>query len=353
MSKLTFSEWTAEQTKPKYQVYLISGKHHWKKEFMNSLKELYKCDYKLVNKDIREHLKNMNYRPLKQKKHLLMFESLGRLTEKDLNEIVGYIRNPSKFGIFVLSIQDWEEKRRVTMNFRHLDKSEKVKFFQLDFPSQDFIRSYIQKISDDLKINYDNKETFNFLYRRIASSTEEIYNNIETLSSFTKEVTKEDVKEYTEDYSTYNYSKLYESLVELNRVKVPYISYNDLLESGRKDITIMINIKKHFELLYQAKFLKVKGYLRNRDMIEVKKGIFDKHGLKFNEYNNIWNEPKYKINQLLESSDKITLKEIIWVINKIDSNLKAIGNMKKGKLEGYESEEKIYKTLLEILDRRY
>ena len=188
----------------------------------------------------------------------------------------------------------------------------------------------------------------------IVHTTQQVYRQLVNATSRPGhvELITEEVKNYTEDYSTYNYNKLYTSLIGLKTKRVPFISYNDLIESGRKDISIMLNVKRHFTLLLQAKYLKKRGYLRNNDLIERKKAIFDKNGEEFKGYLNIWNEPNFRINQLVKAADDITLREIVWVLNKIDGNLKSIGNMKDGKLEGYERQEDVYKTFLEIIDRR-
>lgn len=361
--RLEYAEWSKEKEDPSFGMYIITGAVHWKKEFVEGLMEVYDCKYELVNKDIEETLKKAKYKPMGKRKHIIMYEPLDRISNVDLNNIVQYSRKLSKHAILVVSINDWRDKKKILNNFRYIENSKTIKLMDLDFPTNKFLEDYIREVSRKNNLEFESKDVMNLLVRRISSSPEEIVANIETLASFTTKVDKESVLAYTEDYSSYNYNKLYETITQLNRVRVPFISYNDLQDSGKKDITIMINIRKHLEKIYQAKYLKQKGILRPRDIIDMKKPLYDKGDFKFNEPN-IWNESNYKINKYIEESEGIPLKDILYCMDIIDRNLKSVGYMIENNGKGREEKEGkrrvvvpeegyvIYRTLLELLDRR-
>lgn len=354
--KLEFSEWFSEIEDPKYPVYIISGGHHWTKEFMKNMKDKFNTDYRTINKDVKENTKLLNYKSLNKSKHLVMFESIDNITKKEMNELVEYIKKPSKHAIFVLSIRNWKEKREVLSQFRYLGNSKTIKYFELDFPSYRFMEAYIRHKSKEYGLKYASPDVFGYLFRRLHQSPENVVDNIHSLSVIGGAVTKEMVNEYTEDYSTYTYSKLYSALSKLNRKKVPYIAYNDLIDSGRKETTIMNNMRKHYDYLLQAKYLKLSGILRNNDIIDVKKHLYEKGDIKFNEDTDIFKLHEFRINYYLKESDSITLKEIINILQIIDYNMPSITFIRTednpNKRAKRESEIAPYKTLLEILNRR-
>lgn len=342
-----FKEWIKEQEGASFPVYFISGKDHWKKEFFAGLKSTYNSGGKIVDKDLDIVLKDIRYKSLREKKKIVMYEPVSNLKVGDMVAIKEYLkRGYSKHGIFILSIKNWGEKKLVKGHFKNLDKSRVIKFFDLDFPGQVFKEHYINYYIQKEGLVFDCKGTEEFFTRRVMSDTENVVDSIVTLKQFNKEVTKDMVKEYTEDSSTYNYDKLYETIVLLNRVKVPYIAYQDLIDSGRRPSTILINILDYMRLLYQAKYLSVKGILRPYDIIARKKKIYDKGKIKFDSPC-IWDESDYKINKLLEQSLKISMQEILYIIEKLEE---VVIRDDKGRV-AYIPDAQAYKVFLELLDR--
>lgn len=355
LAKIEFKEWADELDDPKYLVYIISGGHHWTKEFMGAMKEKFKTDYEVISKKVKDNTKKLNYKSLGKRKHLMMFESIERISKEDMNELVEYIKKPSKHAIFVVSLRHWQEKRELMKNFRYIENSKTIKFFELDFPSRDFVKNFIRLTANNYGLNFDSQDTFNFLVRRLSQRPDTVVDNIYALSVIGKNVDKEMVKTYTEDYSSYNYDKLYDTLVKLNRKRVPFVSYNDLIEAGRNEVTILINTRKHFQYLLEAKYLKLGGILRNDDLIDIKKHLYDKGDIKFQK-NNIWDLPEYKINYYLRQCDHISLKEIINILQIIDFNMPSITFIPPKENENLkpvrEPKTRPFKTILDILNRR-
>lgn len=351
--RLNYFDWVDEMDKPNYLVYIISGDGYWAKEFMTGLDKGYKTGYSIINSDISQNLKKARHRSLNRGKNLILFEPIMSISKKDLISLVEYMRSPSKNALFVVSLNDFKDKRKVLSQFKYLNKSKVIRYFNLDYPNQKFLNDYIKDLIDVYGIKFDCVGTRDFLVRRLIGSVgTDIRNEIMCLKELGVIIDKEIVKEFIEDNSSYTYDRLYETICKLDRKKIPYITYNDLLDAGKKDITIMYNVKKHLELLLQAKYLRMSGILIDNDVISKGKEINDKiGGLILNKENNIWDLNNYKINKLMRLSRDMSLKDILNCINIIDINVSILANVKDNKIQGYVDSEVLYKTFLELLNR--
>ena len=351
MREFNYEDWVREKNNPSYLVYIITGETIWKNDFMLGIKNHLGIDYTMIHKDVGDIIKKLKYRPLDRKKHVILFEPIGGISNSDFNSIEEYIKNPSKHALFVISITNYGDKKKILNKFKYIEKSKTVKFFDLDFPRSSFVRAYINDLIDNFKIQFKSKSDKDFLIRRLLPSPSDIKNELLTLKELGVVVDKETVKIYIEDKSSYNYERLYEVLSKLDRVKVPYITYSDLLEDGKKDITIMYNYRKFLELLLQAKYLRMEGILIDDDIISEGEKVFNEIGYNINNEISIWNESKYRINKLMRMSREVSLKDILKCMNIIDKNLPPIANAKGGRIVGYVDEGVVYKTFLEVLNR--
>lgn len=360
--KLEFEEWIEEVKSPSKRVYIITGASNWKREFLNHLRKYYNCDYQLVHENFDRIEKSLKYRNIRYKKNLVLYEPLKNMNMKDLNNLVEYARNPSEFSIVIIGVNDWKVKKALLGRFRNLQNSKYIKLFDLDYPSRKFLTAYSRYHIDIAKLKFENNNVKRRFIDKIVEGPEEIKDNIEMMVNFEKVITIDMVNDLIEDYNNATYQKLFNTVTELNRKKVPFQTYIDLIDSDKKEITIMINLRKYVNLLYQAKYLKVKGILMNNDIIERKKRIYDAGDLKFPEPN-IWDEPEYKINMLLKQCDMLSIKEIVNMQYILDSNINYTNfDKKKDDEKEKDNKPKVFKntnirlsaalTLFELLDRR-
>lgn len=350
--KPTYSEWEDEMFHPKYLVYIISGESFWKKEFMQGLKKIFNTDYLILDKNLSSIIKKVKYRSLLVPKRLILFESINRISNTDLKDIEAYIKNPSKHAIVVISLTNIKDKQKLLSKFRYIHKSKVVKLFDLDYPSHQFLEGYADSVIKENNLQFSCLADKDFLLRRLIIEPSNIRNNVNTLKQLNCTIDKEIIKKYIADTSTYNYSKFYEVLTYLNRKKIPFITYNDLLEDVGNETYIMYNVRKYFLLLLQAKYLRLKGILIDDDIISKGKEVFDELNLEFKSEVNIWNENKYIINKLMKTAREIPLYDIIHCLLILDAGLPAIANAQNGKIKAYSDSIETYKTFLNLLLRQ-
>jgi len=358
--KFTFEEWINEVKSPSKQVYIITGDSNWKREFLNSLRKYYDCDYELIHENFDKIERKLKYKNIRFKKNLVLYEPLKKMSMKDLSTLIEYAKNPSKHSVVIIGINDWKIKTTILSKFKNLKNSKSIALFDLDYPSKKFLIPYSKYLIDEMKLKFESSSVKRRLIDKIVENPKELKENLEMLESFNKVITLDMVNDLIEDYNNATYQKLFNTVIELNRKKIPFQTYVDLINADKKDITIMINLRKYVNLLYQAKYLKLKGILMNDDIIERKKRIYDAGDFKFKEPN-IWDESEYKINILLKQSDAVSLKEITYMIFIMDGNIifKDLEEKKDGEkdnkprvFEYTNIKLKANLTLFQLLDRR-
>lgn len=348
---MDYQDWVEEKNNPSYGMYIIAGETVWKNEFMGGLKNFLGYDYVLIHKDLGTYAKKLRYKPLGRKKHLVLYEPIGEISSSDFKGIEEYLKSPSKHAIVVISITNFLDKKKFLNRFRFIEKSKAIKFFDLSFPRFSFVKDYILDIIDEYNIRFKSKADRDFLIRRLIHNPSDIRNELLTLKELGNIVDRETVKNYIEDKSSYTYERFYEVLSKLDRVRVPYITYNDLIEEGKSAVTILYNYRKYLEFLFQAKYLRMKGILLDDDIISEGEKVFNEIGLVINKETNIWNESRYRINKLMKMAKEVSLKDIINCMNIIDRIIPAISNAREGKLSGYTDPTVVYRTFLELLNR--
>lgn len=318
--KLKFTEWIGEQNNPQHSVYFITGKSHWAKEFVKGI--VGEGKYKTINDSVHNEFKKMRYKPLDKDKHIVFFENHNKIKEKDLKDLLEYCQKEYKHSILIIAVKDWNEKRKINKMFREALKFKWVTMLELDYPNKEFIYSYVISQADKHELEFENKKAVEVFLQSIGKDTDKVVESMVKIKLFTNIINITIINELVEQNFDYNYDEIMYNIINVkkNNRKLIFRMFDNLVQMGRKESTIFINIRKRIELVYQAKCLKMSGVLRENDFIEYKKSVFDELGYNFSE-NNIWKQPEFKINSLLRLSDKASLSEILYIRNVIDSEL--------------------------------
>lgn len=339
----------------KYPIYIISGTPYWKKYILDEISNTIGRRPENVNENIKPHLEKMRYKSLKKKKHFVLFESKGKkLKDVDFKTLREYFSDPSPNGVLVIQLTDWNEKRFYLNAFRMLRKSNRIKLIEMDYTSETFRTIHIMRKMESLDILFESDKLKTKAIKNLGLNLEELDDNIMTLESFEgKEISENDYNISIEKYSDNTIQRFYDSLTFVNRKKVPYEIAKELFDDGKSANWVLRGIQKHFTNLYQAKFLRVKGILRPRDIEEEKFKIYEESGINFPSPN-IWDISKKKRNKYLEDCEEITIKEIVrvlmliedaYVVNRADKN----GEITYSK---YTNKERVMKLVIDIMTRR-
>lgn len=350
-----YYEWVNDSEEIKYPIYVISGEPFWKKETIDRMSKSIGKRPEHVNENLKKYTDKMRYKSLASKKHFVLFENKNnRLRDSDYSTLRAYISEPSENGVLVISLKDWEEKRNFLNSFKMLRRSTKVKYFEMDFTSDHFKSLYVRECLQRYEYVIENEKVRNDLIRNLIMNMGELEDNLLTLQSLdTPIISKDDIKQSIEDYTDNNISKMYDSLAKVNRKKVPYEILNDLLSEGRQPLTILRGIRTHFNLLYQAKYLKIRGILRANDLEERKKEIYLSEGIIFTKPD-IWEISKRRRNRLLDDCEELSIREIIYVLNLIETYVTKIRSRSGDKYvyTEYIKKEDLIGCVIEIMNRR-
>lgn len=356
--KKLYEDFEKEIGEVSYPVYIISGEMYWKKYIVDNLSKVVGSRPVMFNDNVKDHLDKMRYRSLKRKKHFILFESKGgKLKEADFINLKEYLGNPSSNGILIIQLNDWKEKKAFLQNFRMITKSSKIKMFEMDYLSEYFKKLHIGNLLNDAEITFENDKLRNEVIRNMSLSFEELEDNILTLKSYEREISKDDYQESIEKYSDNTLEKLYESLAFLNRKKVPYEIVKDLLEEGTSPQMIIKGIESYFNYLYQAKYYRVHGLLRPGDIEKDKRKLIDSLNLNF-KGKSLFDLSKKKRTKFLESCADITIKEILQIQMFIEEAYTT--NRVEKKVEEdidvryiqFINKENLYRCLFNIMNRR-
>ncbi len=347
--KIEFTEWIAEQENVNNLVYFISGKDHWAKEFTRSVAEKFQVKHRVVNDNLYNDLKKIKYKPVGENKHVVLVDNHTGFKSKDLEDLVDYCRNPSKTSILIISVKTWKEKNKILKNIKEVIRYKNIKLIELEYPSREFIYSYIGYSTDKEGLSFDSKYTFEMFANNVGNETQKISEYLMKIKLFTDCIQKEHIEQFVDENINSTYDMLARHLVDVKKRnrKTVFKVFDNLVQSGKKESTIIINIRRRLELLYQAKLLKTQGILREKDFIEYKKRIYDKSDYKFSRVD-IWKEPEYKINYWIRQSDKVSLGEIIFMLGIVDKEID-INNKKTFYKVDY---KKSVEILEKIIDRR-
>lgn len=351
-----FDEWEDAIDNPVFPVYILSGEEYWKKEIVDRMSEtLGKYPDKIGDK-LRVQTDKMRYRSIRRKKHFVLFESKSEvISAADLETLDMYLNEPSDNGVLIISLKDRAEKRFFLRKFSMIKKSQKIKFFDMDYVSDYFKKLHVHKLLESYSYSFESEKLRETTIKNLILRMSALVDNLEMLEALNAPVIgKDDVKSCIEEYSDNNIMKFYESLSLLNRKRVPYNIMYELLDDGMKPASLMNGIRRHFTLLYQAKYLKLRGILRQDDLEDVKKEIYLKKSVIFKGKVDIWEISKSRRNRYLEECDKISLRDIVNVLLIIDQYFSNVRYRKGDKYiyNEFVSKEQLMMCVAEILNRR-
>lgn len=354
--KNKFEKWEEDIDAPKFPVYVMSGDEYWKKEMIDRMSASLGMFPTKVGEKLKVHTDKMRYRSIRRKMRFVLFESKNEILRKeDMDTLTEYFSDPSQNGILIVSLKDRAEKNFFLRNFKMIKKSSKIKYYEMDFVSDYFKKLHVMKKLDDYTYKFESEKLRETTIKNLILRMDELVDNLEMLNALNAPIIgKDDVKSSIEEYSDNNMMKFYESLALLNRKKVPFVILNELLDDGVKPLSIMRGIRRHFQLLYQAKYLKLNGLLRANDVEEIKKDMYLDAGIIFKGNVNIWEISKGRRNRYLEECDKIMLKDILHVMALIDSHFTTTRTRKGDRYvyTDYVSTEQMMTCIIEIMNRR-
>lgn len=342
----------------KFPIYILSGENYWKKHVLDKMSTIMGGRPDIIRENLKDFLDRIRFRSLKGRKHFYTYETKGnKMKESDFILLKSYLSNPSEFGVLVIQLKDWKEKQYFLKNFKMITKSNKIKFFDMDFVSDYFKKLHILDLLNEEKIEFSNDKLRNDVIKNLGLNLSEVIDNILTLKSLEKVITKEDYEESIEKYNDNSIEKFYSSLSKLNRKKVPYEILKDLLDEGESPQKIMKGIENYFNLLYQAKYYRINGLLRPGDVESEKIKHIESLNLNF-KGTDLLTISKNKRLKYLEDCADITLKEIIQVQLIIERSYhtnileKKVDEFIEKRYVKYLDKERLYSCVLNIMNRR-
>lgn len=232
----------------------IIKEHNLKEEDLN------KYDLSITKIDnIIEDLDSYSF--LQNKKIILGYDAVFLTKEKGEIEqntdiLAKYINSPNPDNILILACSKLDAKNEISPLI-------KKNFTKVD--SNINIDDYITK---DLKVKMD-KTTIKFLTDIIGEDLKRIENELNKLTMYTDNITKEDIKKIVIPLPEDNLFNLMNAITKKDKEK-SFKIYQDLINNNVEDISLIVILANQFRLIYQIKTLSNKTNKEIMDILDIK-----------------------------------------------------------------------------------
>ena len=308
--------------------------------FKNAVLDRLYASEKYIKYDVgnfREDIDKLYYKPILAKYWWVKINA-DRLTTPQQKRIAEYIKNPSEHALMIINSMDYRYRRSLMKN-RTVARSDSCAWIDFEYPGYSFLTQYVE---GELKGKTIERRAAHLFIKYISDNYDEYPTYLELLNSLpTNEITVRDVKDTVDDLSQYRTDTLLNTLVNLDRVTIPFKALKDILDEFSPTY-VLAGIKSYFRYLYEAKIYLKRGLLISDGNIERDKAYILKNKLQLpdsGKRKSLIKLPHKYINNYLRAASRITMKEILYCLHIISAYR-------------YADEEQIYKIVLLILNRR-
>lgn len=258
-----------------------------------------KITYDYTETEIEDILEEASYNDLFGSKKIIIVTDSNFLTSKSTLEnksFDNYIQNQNENTILVFkAITDkLDERKKIVKTLKEIATFKEFKLLE-----EKDMNSYIKNYFSNLGFEIDFK-AINEIIKRININTSLLHNELEKLYLYKiddKKIELEDVKKVITNYPEDETFKLVEAVINKDKGKIFKI-YKSLIENKSEPTAIIVLIANQFRLILQS-------------------SILFKDGLNNNQIAGKLKEHPYRVQLALESSYKISRKELIKYLREL------------------------------------
>lgn len=353
-----YEQYIERLNNPKKSIYIVQGQPYWRKFITDSLNTGLGKKPTFIDSNLKLFMSKLRYRTLGRNKHFYHFIYTGdSMSSADFEAFRDYLKKPSKHGVLIVEVADWKAQRTFNRYFDFLKNTPEIEIINSNFYRPSFKEMHVRSLLDNRSIQFENTKIKAIALKNLQQNFDDLLENISTLDLIKDEdnvVSTNDYYQSIEQYGDLTRTKMYDSLSKVNRKKVPYEVVHELLENGDSPSYILRGIQKHFTLLYQAKYLKMRGILRKDDIESEKMFLYTNGPVKFPEDTNIWELKQPLRNRLLDDCEEFTLNELIQSLLIIENSFTTTRTERDGQVDysKYTSKEQLMMCVISIMNRR-
>lgn len=285
-------------------IYVLYGENDY--EINNYIKKIIdkeKIEDKIVydydETKIEDIIEEASYNDLFGSKKIIIVNNSTFLTSKNTLEnktFDNYILNQNENTILVFKVitDKLDERKKTVKTLKEISNIKEFKSLEeKDMPS------YIKNYFSGLGYSIDFKAV-NEIVSRINENTNMLHNELDKLYLYKlndKNITLEDVKNVITIYPKDETFKLVDAVINKDKAKI-FKTYKNLIDNKSEPTAIIVLIANQFRLILQSSILLKDGLSNNQIATKLK-------------------EHPYRVGLALESSYKVTKKELIKYLKEL------------------------------------